>query len=120
MKPSPCNQNATSADKLITLPAGNHFMPLKTPVRLTHALWHSLAGSDDFDPSNEIVDDLCFYLAFAVAGMIGFDRKQTSTTESLLIHISFAPGRSVMRLTCHRQLGGAKVVTLSLPDELVS
>jgi hypothetical protein len=102
------------ADDLITLPASGHFPPLNMPVRLTRTLWRALADSDEFHPDDEIVDDLCFYLAFALVEMVGFDRISTPAAESLLVPVAFASGRTVMRVTIQQNPG---TLTLSLPHE---
>ncbi len=101
----------------ITLPVANHLLPPNSLTRITHTLWSALVGSGEPNSQDEILNDLSFYVAFALLGLIGFDRERTANAETLLIPVAFESGTSVMRLTVRRRTEHLAELILSLPEE---
>ena len=86
---------------------------------MTRSLWRTLADGEKFKPNDARLQDVLIYLAFAVLGMIGFNRQQYLNGRTLLVPVAFASGDSIMRVTVHPEPGVGDVITLSLPAERI-
>ncbi len=101
----------------IALPVANHLLPPHSLTRVTRTLWSSLVACGEPNSQEAILNDLSFYTAFALLGLIGFDRERTANAETLLIPVAFESGTSVMRLTVRRRTERLAELILSLPEE---
>jgi hypothetical protein len=108
---------ARFATHSITLPLANHLLPPNSLARITRTLWSALLDSGEPNSQDEILNDLSFYVAFALLGLIGFERERTATGETLLIPVAFESGTSVMRLTVRGRTERLPELILSLPGE---
>lgn len=109
-----------AADNLILLTGNGQFLSFKAPIWMTRTLWRSLTGKDEVQPDDTCLDDLFFYLLFALAGMIGFDHHRSVKSHTLLIPVAFEKGGTKMRITSHHEPGTGQVLTLSLPEERIA
>lgn len=83
-------------------------------VGMTPSLWRAVAGNDPLEPDDERLRELCFYVLFAVAGMI---ERTDKDREDLLVPVAFDTGTFRMRIVARRDAFGANSLTLSLADE---